>query len=958
MSPRRVLLALVVVLGLALAGTAQQRDLRDQFGTRSLAAAKQINQAIQLSGAKKHKEALTAVEGAIKNDPQCQMARYWKGIILGNLGEITKSIAAYKKCLSDDVRRSQNISASAAMNLALVNAKLEEYEESNRWFTRAILEDYNNAAKQRGRAYRNLSVTMTRQGKHLTAALALLFALRDKVPGVTEKMVATAYVKGHEQEVANLLYFPDETPKIEKRSQPNKLTLLDLKADVAEEIVDLQADPQGRYMVALPKNAAHYYLIATANKAAVTKIAVKGAPVCACLAGGFLYTVGANPGRIDQIGVETGKVVKTYPLKSFLPRSLAVFPARGVAYFASSDYVYGMNLNSGTVFKSEIAGQAVVGHPKQQFVYSMLRDTDTRWIQTTLIKGVAVPGGLLVASWRDNAASNGSAIRISPDGNWVAVVGGGGWRPTVKPPGATGYGVAVFSAHDPDHLQGFFKTDAYPRGVGFNPVTGQLVAIRDADAKVYHLADSKTCDTYLGQFNGVCAWSGNGKYLVAAQKTKGISVWENTLSAQETKLAGTWWKSLVVKVSTAPAATFKVVEALKTFAVKSPSRKEVSAALARAVKEGRTDRAARWQEYQPYLKDDAMRKTIGAAIQNVNQKGDFGIAIFKIKKALKTYPDSPPLKFFLAEALRLGDQAKESEEFYLAALQGDAGRTELSRVSLNRLAALLAARDQALSALDCLAASLSLDKANPATLAQTIELLKKNKFDAEVKVLTRLAEGLPVSTGSPAGELPKLAKPGSESKKYTAAEIYKLAVPSVVLIKTERASGSGVCVGKAGFILTNHHVIADGGDIYVTPFTFKDKALARLDKVKATVVYQSEKEDVAVLKLEKVPKQLVPLAVGAATPGAGARVYAIGSPGLGKDILEQSISEGIVSAAKRVLDEQTYVQHTAAVNPGNSGGPLIDDKGRIVGIVTLKAKLDKVSFAIPVETIRKIFKSP
>ena len=165
-------------------------------------------------------------------------------------------------------------------------------------------------------------------------------------------------------------------------------------------------------------------------------------------------------------------------------------------------------------------------------------------------------------------------------------------------------------------------------------------------------------------------------------------------------------------------------------------------------------------------------------------------------------------------------------------------------------------------------------------------------------------------------------------------------------------------MGKAEFILTNHHVVQGEGPILVTSFTYKEAKLVRLPAVRAEIVFQSPEDDVAVLKLEKAPGHLVPLEVAAANPAAGSRVYAIGSPGLGKEILEQSISQGIVSAAKRMIQNKPYLQHTAAVNPGNSGGPLIDEKCRLVGIVTLKAKLDKVSFAIPVGRVREIFKSP
>jgi len=63
----------------------------------------------------------------------------------------------------------------------------------------------------------------------------------------------------------------------------------------------------------------------------------------------------------------------------------------------------------------------------------------------------------------------------------------------------------------------------------------------------------------------------------------------------------------------------------------------------------------------------------------------------------------------------------------------------------------------------------------------------------------------------------------------------------------------------------------------------------------------------------------------------------------------------MVSAPSRTLDGNKYIQHTAAVNPGNSGGPLLNDRMRIVGINTIKAKLENVSIAIPASRICALF---
>src|SRR5262249_17340955 len=154
------------------------------------------------------------------------------------------------------------------------------------------------------------------------------------------------------------------------------------------------------------------------------------------------------------------------------------------------------------------------------------------------------------------------------------------------------------------------------------------------------------------------------------------------------------------------------------------------------------------------------------------------------------HPDSVPVKFILAQAYRLNSQPEEAEKLYLAVVQADSGRTNLSRLSLNHLAELLEARKEPLTALNCLAASLALDRVNPATLGQAIPLLKKHKFAAEAERLEKLAPAPPeVST-----DLPKLPKAGALTK-LTSAEVYRKAVVSVVLVKTGKGSGSGVCIG-------------------------------------------------------------------------------------------------------------------------------------------------------------------
>jgi S1-C subfamily serine protease/DNA-binding beta-propeller fold protein YncE len=974
MSSTRMFLTLVLTM-IAVAGVrSQERDLREQYGTRSLETAKAISQAIELAQARKYKEARPRIEAALKADAKCQMAHYWKGLICGELGDVTEAIDAYKTSLSDDIPRARLVSANAAMSLGILLGKLKEYDESCLWLSRAVMEDPNNASKLRGRAYRNMAISLSAQGKHMPAAIAVALAYQDKAANVDAGMVRAFFSKVGDEEVARLLHFKDAAPKIVRRESPAKIAPLSGVQAVADKIADLLPDPQGRYVLALASAASHYWLISTDGQPQVRLITVDKPILCACLSEGHLYAVTSNPLQINKIDASRGKVLQTYAVHGSLPTSLTVFPTQGRAFLAMDRMVHDLNLRSGRISKTDIPGEALAGDPGQRFLYTYLKPEDRGgggghiiingrpiffqprvidYLQTTLFKAVVAPEGLLIAEVRDNAASNAARLSLSPDGHWVAVAGGGGWRPTAKQAG-WGYGVAVFDAHNLENVQGFFKTDAYPIGVCFNPVTSQVAVLRSQDAHVYHLADANASVTLAGRFAGPATWSGDGKYLVLADDKSGVAIFENTLLPAEATLAVNWWKNIhVARPAAAARATFQAVESLRQFVLADPSRTDLARRLAQVASARRTDKPGSWQEYAPYIKDDSLRQTIQEVQAQISRKEDVGIAIFRLKKAIQAQPDSVPAQFFLAEAMKQSDQPEEAEQRYLTVVHGDAGRTELSCLALNRLAALAAAKGRDLAALDCLAASLALDAANPQTIASAVPLLRKQQFDAVADQLARLTAG--AATAPPAG-LPDLPKP-SDSKTYLPAELYRKAVWSVVLIKSGKASGSGVCVGSSDIVVTNNHVIEGDDPIEVISFILRDNAVVRMPALRASILARSGKEDLAVLKLEKAPEQLRPLAVATANPGPGEKVYAMGSPGLGAEVLEQSISEGLVSTAGRVIDGHTYLQHSAAVNPGNSGGPLLDDHCRVVGIVTLKARLENVSFAIPAETIRGFFNS-
>ncbi len=172
--------------------------------------------------------------------------------------------------------------------------------------------------------------------------------------------------------------------------------------------------------------------------------------------------------------------------------------------------------------------------------------------------------------------------------------------------------------------------------------------------------------------------------------------------------------------------------------------------------------------------------------------------------------------------------------------------------------------------------------------------------------------------------------------------VYQAVRPSLVLIETKGAVkdgeqpgehdglGSGVVVNLAGDILTSLHVVDDATEIEVT---FADGTRSR-----AEVTVRQPENDIAVIRATQPPALIVPAVIGnPASVRQGSEAYAMGSPfGLGG-----SMSVGVISGLDRSFkmpDSDVVltglIQVDAAVNPGNSGGPLLNRAGQVVGIVT------------------------
>ena len=196
------------------------------------------------------------------------------------------------------------------------------------------------------------------------------------------------------------------------------------------------------------------------------------------------------------------------------------------------------------------------------------------------------------------------------------------------------------------------------------------------------------------------------------------------------------------------------------------------------------------------------------------------------------------------------------------------------------------------------------------------------------------------------------------STSYTAGD--GLVPKTGDLIRTERASGSGVIVDPAGYIITNAHVVRGAGRIRVDvprPTVGTSILAANADGVGAQVVGMDLETDLAVLKIER--EKLPAMAFADSDElKPGQLVLAFGSP-LG---LTNSVTLGIVGAVARQLEPESpmvWVQTDASINPGSSGGPLVDLRGRLVGINTSIASMtggnEGVGFSSPSNIVRTVY---
>jgi serine protease Do len=157
-------------------------------------------------------------------------------------------------------------------------------------------------------------------------------------------------------------------------------------------------------------------------------------------------------------------------------------------------------------------------------------------------------------------------------------------------------------------------------------------------------------------------------------------------------------------------------------------------------------------------------------------------------------------------------------------------------------------------------------------------------------------------------------------------DIVRDSMPSIVVVSTSDGWGSGFLVSSSGVVVTNAHVVRGHSSASVV--------LSNGTTVESTDIFIDEDRDLALIKLPGDGYRF--LTISHTLPAVGADVLAIGSPGMGSTRMTNTVTKGIVGGI-RTFEDGTWIQTDTAMNHGNSGGPLIDREGEVVGVNTLRA---------------------
>ncbi|MGE0827356.1 MAG: trypsin-like peptidase domain-containing protein [Candidatus Binatia bacterium] len=197
-----------------------------------------------------------------------------------------------------------------------------------------------------------------------------------------------------------------------------------------------------------------------------------------------------------------------------------------------------------------------------------------------------------------------------------------------------------------------------------------------------------------------------------------------------------------------------------------------------------------------------------------------------------------------------------------------------------------------------------------------------------------------------------------ETRGATNVEVYKKAAPATVLVVTGEGLGSGVIISNQGEVLTNEHVIRGASRMAVVLKPQRGVEIKKELAFAATLVKVDQVADLALLKIQKPPQNMSVLSLGEITDiEVGQDVHAIGHPDgevwtYTTGIISQIRSSYQWTGADNLLHQSKVIQTQTALNPGNSGGPLLNDRAEIIGVNSFRGEGEGLNYAVAVDVVK------
>lgn len=967
--------------------TVMAQDLRSKYGTASEECTRAIDRAIQLSQGGNQQFAMTEIQTALNHDPGSAMARYWLGNILSDMGETKRGLAEYKTLVEAWRATGEGdipgVVVSAAFNLGITAGKAGNHMEARYWMSQIVLHDMGDANKYHWRAYRNMAIE-ARDMRDGLSALALINKARALAPDRVSGMQVDTYTEGAQiQPVISLLQFdlePAPAPPSPKSSLPHLERIADLerKLNHTLKVKCITRDSSGKRLYVFYVGQPVADVILT-EKQDIKRIQLPCAVECASSAGPDLYAGRSGTTGFVRMDLD-GKLIRTYDLPTSVS-SLAVCPVTSQAFVSTDNAIQVVNLANGKTTPTDLIGQVVCIDPRRQLLYAtymkateddlqMAVTHDGRLVfyqpmnflfgdRNIVMKAAYKTGGLtaignirLYAGWR------GTSMDLSADGRWLTVAGGGGY---CGPEANGASGIGVMTADAMEKVAPFCPSDKNPLAAAFNPSGTQLAITGTNDLRVYSLGTMTPPFVCTGGYGSAICWSGNGNFLVVARATSGAQVFLSKVTADETAYA--------TRMANTSDLTPNATKKIGMTGLSNDVRVRINAglrsfepdhALALAVARARTATLStntvaspRWEQSAIYNRDTNIENAAARIHQALDGGSeDIGIMIYQARQILATIPDYLPALAALARMDLLRGNTTGAVVRLTEVIRGDAGQSSLTADALCQLGRAYQKLGKDAEALSTLAVGLSLDRWHSATCDAIRPLMQKHGVPFAASPVSAAS---PTYKGNSTVGTFKLPSLPQGKQTLTEALLLDATVEQVVRVKAGELGGSGVPITDDGVLLTCDHLVEGGAtEVEVVFYRKSGNSITEAGTRKASVIYRDATTDIALLRMKDPPKSLKALPLATQMPKIGTRVMVVGSTVLGKQVLPQTVTVGMVNGVERTVSNRKVMQHSAAVNPGNSGSPLFGYDGVILGIVTQEKGLENSKCAIPACRIREV----